>query len=258
MSDTAPTTTAPTTTVQTAAMKPAPTRATSVQRTARTAGFLYLILAVCGGFAEFFVRQALIVRDDAAATANNILASESVFRLGVVGELLGQVVFVMLVLALYRILKHVDRRQAALMVSLVLVAVTITSLNMLNQFAGLYFLGDAGFLQAFDVGQRQALALTFLDLHQAGYFIAQVFFGLWLLPLGNLICKSGFLPRAVGGLLVLAGIGYLVDVVTFFLFPDFGFTVSEFTFLGELALMLWLLVRGVDVPRWERSILRTA
>src|SRR5690606_28912103 len=119
-------------------------------------------------------------------------------------------------------------------------------------------LGDASFLQAFDAGQRQVLALTFLDMHQAGYMIAQVFFGLWLLPLGNLICKSGFLPRVVGGLLVLAGVGYLVDVVTFFLFPNFGITLCELTFIGELALMLWRRVRGVDVPRWERSAARRA
>jgi len=249
----------PAASVPTASLQATVTAPTSgVQKTARTAGIFYLVLAICGGFAEFFVRQALIVRGDAAATASNILANESVFRLGVVGELLGQVVFVMLVLALYRILKHVDKRQAVLMVSFVLVAVTITAFNMLNQYAGLHLLTDASFLQAFDAGQRQALALTFLDMHQAGYMIAQVFFGLWLLPLGNLICKSGFLPRVVGGLLVLAGVGYLVDVATFFLLPNFGVTLSEFTFVGELALMLWLVVRGVNVPRWERSAQRSA
>jgi hypothetical protein len=231
---------------------------TSIQRTARTAGILYLVLAVCGGFAEFFVRQSLIVRGDAAATASRILASQPLFRLGIVSELVGQVAFVLLVLALYRVLKPVGRNHAVVMVAFVLVAVTITSLNMLNQFAALYLLGGAPHLTVFDPGQVQALAMTFLDLHGAGYMIAQVFFGLWLLPLGYLIYRSGFIPKVIGILLIVACVGYLVDVATFFLAPGFDLVVSEFTFVGELALMLWLVVRGVNVERWERRALRTA
>lgn len=235
-----------------------PERPTAVQRTARTAGALYLILAICGGFAEFFVRQAFIVRGDAAVTVNNILGALPTFRLGIVAELVGQVAFVLLVLALYRILKPVHRGHARAMVAFVLVAVTITALNMLNQFAGLYLLSGGAHLAAFDPAQLNALVMTFLDLHQAGYMIAQVFFGLWLLPLGYLIYRSGFLPKVVGALLMLACVGYLVDVATFFLAPGFGVVFSEFTFVGELALMLWLLVFGVNVPRWEQRTLQPA
>lgn len=230
----------------------------TIQRTARTAGFLYLILAVCGGFAEFFVRQSLIVGGDAAATASNILGAQPLFRLGIAAELVGQVAFVLLVLALYRVLKPVGRNYARVMVAFVLVAVTITSLNMLNQFAALHVLAGAPYLTAFDAGQLQALAMTFLDLHHAGYVIAQVFFGLWLLPLGYLIYRSGFIPKLIGVLLMIACAGYLADVATFFLAPGFGVVVSEFTFIGELALMLWLLVMGVNVGRWERRALATA
>lgn len=230
----------------------------TIQRTARTAGFLYLILAVCGGFAEFFVRQSLIVGGDAAATASNILGAQPLFRLGIAAELVGQVAFVLLVLALYRVLKPVGRNYARVMVAFVLVAVTITSLNMLNQFAALHVLAGAPYLTAFDAGQLQALAMTFLDLHHAGYVIAQVFFGLWLLPLGYLIYRSGFIPKLIGVLLVIACAGYLADVATFFLAPGFGVVLSEFTFIGELALMLWLLVMGVNVGRWERRALATA
>jgi hypothetical protein len=229
-----------------------------IQRTARTAGLLYLILAVCGGFAEFFVRQSLIVRGDAAATIGNILSAQPLFRLGIVAELVGQVAFVLLVLALYRVLKPVQRQHARAMVAFVLVAVTITSLNMLNQFAALYLVNGGNHLAAFDAGQLDALVLSFLDLHQAGYMIAQVFFGLWLLPLGYLIVRSGFIPKLIGVLLMIACFGYLTDVATFFLAPGFGVTVSEYTFIGELLLMGWLLVRGVNVARWENRALRTA
>lgn len=233
-------------------------RPTSVQRTARTAGLLYLILAACGAFSEFFVRQALVVRSDAAATAQNILGAQPLFRLGIVSELAGQVVFVLLALALYRVLKPVDRNHAAAMVAFVVVAVAVTCFNMLNQFAALYLLGGGNHLAAFDAGQLQALALSFLDLHRAGYLIAQVFFGLWLLPLGYLIYRSGFIPRLVGVLLMVACFGYLADVATFFLAPGSGVSISEFTFVGELVLMLWLLVRGVNVERWAKVALRTA
>lgn len=230
----------------------------SIQKTARIAGSLYLILAVCGGFAEFAVRQGMIVPGDAAGTASKILASEALFRLGVVSELIGQVVFIVLVLALYRLLKSVNRSQAVLMVIFVIVAVTITCLNMLNQFAALPLLNGAGYLSVFDAGQMQALALYFLNLHKAGYMIAQVFFGLWLLPLGYLVYKSGFMPKLVGILLMVACFGYLIDVVTFFLVPGFQLVISEFTFVGELLLMFWLLVKGVNVKQWEKRELQSA
>lgn len=233
-----------------------PPQPVSVQKTARTAGILYLILAVCGGFAEFFVRKGLIVAGDAAATVSNILAAQPLFRLGIASELTGQVMFVLLVLALYELLKTVNRKHAMAMVAFVLVAATITSLNMLNQFAALYLLGGGAHLAAFDAGQVQALAMMFLDLHHAGYVIAQVFFGLWLLPLGYLIYRSGFIPKFVGVLLMIACLGYLVDVATFFLVPGFGPTFSLVTFVGEPVLLLWLLVRGVNVQRWESRALQ--
>lgn len=232
--------------------------ANSIQKTARTAGFLYLILAVCGGFAEFFVRQALIVPGDAAATVSNILASESMFRLGFVSELIGQAVFILLVLALYKLLRQINQSQAVLMVTFVIVAVTITCLNMLNQFAALLLLSGADYLAVFAADQLQALVLLFLNLHHAGYLIAQVFFGLWLLPLGYLVYKSGFLPSIIGVLLMVACFGYLLDVLIFSLFPTFGVMVSEFTFIGELLLLLWLLIKGVNVSKWEARALETA
>ena len=230
----------------------------SINKTARIAGLLYLLLAILGGGAEFLVRQSMVVPGDAAATAANIVASEWTFRLGFLAELAGQVVFIYLVMALYSILKPVNRYQAVMMVTFVVIAVTITCLNMLNQFAALFFLGEPGYMTVFNGEQLQALALLFLNLHKVGYLIAQVFFGLWLLPLGILVYKSGFFPRLLGILLVVACAGYLADVVIFALFPTVDLVLSEFTFIGELLLLFWLLVKGVNVKRWETRALETA
>jgi len=230
----------------------------SINKTARMAGFLYLILAICGGFAEFFVRQGLIVPGDAVTTVNNIMASELLFRLGFVSELVGQTVFILLGLALYKVLKPVDKNQAVLMVIFVLVAVTITCINMLNQFAALLLLSGADYLTVFEADQLPALVLLFLNLHKAGYLIAQIFFGLWLLPLGYLVYKSGFFPRILGVLLMIACFGYLIDVFTFSLLPDVEVVISEFTFVGELLLLLWLLIKGVNVEQWEKRALESA
>lgn len=224
----------------------------SITATARLAGAWYLVLAICGGFAEFGVRQRLTVAGDAAATAENLLAHASLFRFGIVVELLGQVAFVLLVFALYDLLKVVHRRRAVAMVALVLIAVGLTALNMVNQAAALLVLDGGAWTAAFEPAQRQALATLFLDLHGFGYgVVAQVFFGLWLLPLGALIWQSGFVPKAVGGLVTLAGIGYLVDVVIAAMAPGTGFVLSEFTFVGELLLMGWLLVKGVNGEAWR-------
>jgi hypothetical protein len=234
-----------------------PFRTLSIAATARLAGVFYLILAICGGFAEFGVRQRLIVPGDAAATAQNLLANAGLFRVGIVAELLGQVVFVFLVLALFELLKVVDRRRAVLMVALVLLAVGLTALNMVNQVAALFVLDGGTWTAAFEPAQREAFASLFLDLHAFGYgVVAQVFFGLWLLPLGALIVRSGFIPKVVGWLLALAGVGYLVDVLIAALAPDVGFVLSEFTFVGELLLMGWLLAKGVHVGAWRARYAR--
>lgn len=221
---------------------------------ARIAGVWYLILAICGAFAEFGIRQRFIVPGDAAATADNILANAGMFRFGIGLELLGQVVFVLLVLALFDLLKVVNRGRAVFMVALVFIAVTITSLNMVNQFGALLVLEGGTSLGGAGAAGRNALAMLFLDLHSVGYkIVAQVFFGLWLVPLGMLIWASGFIPRFVGGLLIVAAAGYIADVVLAIFAPEFGVVISEFTFLGEPLLMLWLLIRGVNAEAWLRA-----
>jgi hypothetical protein len=208
----------------------------SIQRTARIAGFLYLMVAVSSGFAAL-VRSSLIVPGDARATAHNIMASEQLFRFGIVSDLIGQVFHILLVLALYGLLRTVNKNQALLMLVFALVPVPISMLNQLNQFAILQLLGSADNSQV----------LFYLNLQNQGVLIAQIFWGLWLFPLGNLVLKSGTLPGILGALLIVAGFGYLVDSFGKFLFHDYHLTISMFTFIGEVLFLLWLLIKGVKV-----------
>ena len=147
---------------------------------------------------------------DAAATAARIRASEALFRLGIAGGIVGDVIFILVALALYRLFERVDRHQALLMATLALTSVPITFLNRVSQIAALVLLGDADFLKVFDPPQREALAMLFLRLYSQGILIVEVFWGLWLIPFGILVWRSGFLPRILGVLLNVAGVGWRV------------------------------------------------
>lgn len=223
-----------------------------IKRTARLAGGLYLALMPFSFFGIIYVPSVLVVRGDAAATARNIMASEWLFRSGTVSHLVGQIIFVFLVLALYRLLESVNKGQAVLMVALALLAVPIAFVNEVNHLAVLQLLSGADYLEAITPAQRQAQAMLFLDLRRSGILVAQVLWGLWLLPLGYLVFRSGFLPRFLGILLIIACGGYLVDAVVQLLFPSIDATISQFTFVGELLLPLWLLFKGVNVEQWQR------
>ena len=143
------------------------------------------------------------------------------------------------------------------MVILVLVAAPIAMLNELNHVAVLLVLSGSDFLTTFSLDQVQASVPLFLNLHEHGVFIAQIFWGLWLFPMGYLIFKSNFLPKALGILMIIGGFGYLVDSFVYFIFPDFNVTFSEFTFLGELLLPLWLMFKGVNHEQWEKYALKS-
>jgi hypothetical protein len=227
---------------------------TRINRTARFAGALYLALAPFSIFGIIYVPSVLIVPGDAAATAGNIMASEGLFRSGIVSHLIGQTIFVFLVLALYQLLKPVNQRHAVLMVVLALLGVPIAFLNELNHFAVLLLLSGPEYLAAFTTDQLHAQAMLFLDLRSFGISVAQIFWGLWLFPLGYLVYRSGFLPRVLGVLVMIGGVGYLFDVVAFLRFPDSTVSISQFTFVGEVVLPLWLLFKGVDVAQWEKRV----
>jgi hypothetical protein len=222
---------------------------------ARVAGFLYLLANLPAPFALVYLPSRLIVPGDAAGTASNIMASESLFRLGIVGLLFNSIANIFLVLALYQLLKVVNRNTASLMVIFMLVVVPIGMLNELNNLAVLQLLSGADYLRVFTTGQLQALMYFFLRLHGQGLNIAQIFWGLWLFPMGYLIFKSGFLPRILGILLMIGCFGYVIQ--SFAAFLGYNVSLIFFTSWGELLLVLWLLIKGVNVEQWRQRELES-
>ena len=230
-------------------------RINSPQKNARVAAFVFLIIFFLGMATELFIRPAIIVPGDAATTVNNIMASESLFHLSLVSDLIRQLFLMLLPLVLYKLLKPVNKTIAALMVIFYLVCVPISMLNELNHFAVLLLSSGAGYLTAFKADQLNALVMFFLDLRKYGTFITQ-FFSFWVLFLGYLVFKSGFLPRILGILLMLGGLCYAVLAVLFFLFPNFDATIfGVFTFIEEALFYLWLLIKGVNVAAWKKRFL---
>jgi hypothetical protein len=234
----------------------------SIKSTARVAGFLYLCLLPLGIFG-MVVASRLVVPGDAAATVGNLQASATLFRLSIVSALLLQVVNIFVVLALFKLLAPVGRKMATLMVLFLLLGVPIAMLNELNNFAALLVAQGAvaegaGTLTSLTAGQVQALVPLFLELHTLGVEIAGIFWGLWLFPMGYLVFRSGFLPKILGILLIVGGAGYLVESLSAFLLPDLQVSVAMFTFWGEVLLPLWLIVKGVNVERWETVALAAA
>jgi hypothetical protein len=225
---------------------------TSLKKTARIAGALYFLACIPAPFSLLYIPRALIVPGNATATASKILASESMFRLGIAGELISSVAFIFVVLALYRLFQGVDKRQASLMVTLFVVSVPISFLNTLNNIAALILLRGADFLPVFTKPQLDALALVFLRLHGQGLILASIFWGLWLVPFGILVYRSGFLPRILGVLLIINCFAYVIPSFTTVLLPQYGAVVSRIALpflLGELAIALWLVIRGArDQP----------
>jgi hypothetical protein len=227
-------------------------------RTARVAGFLYLLTVPLGIFTLLVVPSTLIVSGSAAATAANIGAQESLFRVSIVSALIGSVIAILYVLMLYKLLKPVSRDIAGLMVVLALIGIPIAMLSELAQLGVLQLLGGADYLAVFTTAQLQALAYLLGVLHTQGVNISFIFAGLWLLPLGYLVFTSGFLPRILGVLLIIGGIGYLTDVFAGFLFPESNLKIGLFTGLAEILFLLWILIRGVDVERWRKRALQPA
>jgi len=214
----------------------------------RHAALLYLTASAPAFFSYMYVKPSLMAYSDAAATARNILASESLFRLGIVAELISVTGFIFLVLSLYRLFRHVDATKAAVMVILVLVSIPVSLLNVANLVAALRLLKGGAALAAIGTAQLQAVAMLFLRAHDAGIMIAQIFWGLWLLPLGILVRRSGFVPRILGTLLIFNGLAYPIVTLIWLLAPAYAGTATRVALvpqLGEAWFILWLLVHGI-------------
>jgi hypothetical protein len=229
----------------------------SPQTYARIGGILYLFIIVVGIVGEILVRGRLIVEGDAAATANNILGSETLFRVGLAGDILGYVASIAVAMILYVLLTPVSRNLALLSAFLTITSNAIFGLNGLFHLAAVVVLGDGDALPGFDPQQVQALAYLSLRLHGYGFAIGLIFFGCFLVLLGYLIYRSGYLPRSIGVLLAIGGLGYLTNSFAQILAPALAASLLPWvllpSFLAELGLALWLTVKGVNVPKWEEA-----
>jgi hypothetical protein len=218
------------------------------KKTARIAGFLYLIYIVISIFADVLGRSKLIVLGDAATTARNIMASAWQFRIGFVVDLVATVLFLLTAWALYVLLKPVNKNLALLFLLLNLGGVAVWCFSDLFLIASQLLLSGADYLKVFPVDQLQALAMLFLHIYKNGFSgIAQIFFSVWLFPLGYLVFKSGYLPKVLGIVLMVECFGWLMYPIQFFLLPGnvvLTYLSSAVGFIGEFSLMLWLVIMG--------------
>jgi hypothetical protein len=217
----------------------------SINKTARMAGLFYIIYVIASIIADLFGH---FVFSDASTTVNNIITHESLFRTGVVISLFSYVFFLLAAWYLYVLLKPVNKNMALLFLLLNLGGFAILVYSHLNLFSSLTLLSGADYLKAFQPDQLQAQAMLFINLYKTGSTIAQIPFGVWLLPLGYLVFKSGFLPKILGILLIADCFGLLIYVCQRFLFPGYGviaYPCWALGFIAEVSLTLWLLIKGV-------------
>ena len=230
---------------------------TSPQIYARIGGVLYLIIIVIGLCSSFFVRDKLTVSGDATATANNIMASESMWRISIAADLILLVCSVALTLILYILLRPVNKKLALLAVFFNLVEFPIEAVSKLYLLAALLLSGNADYLKAFEPHQLHALAKISLRLHDYGFGIDLVFFGFACLIYGYLLFRSGYFPKTLGVLMTIAGLSYLTNSFTLILAPAYAGTILPIlvlAFIGESSFCLWLLVKGVNLPKWKEQV----
>lgn len=221
-----------------------------IKKTAHIAGFLYLLVVLTGPFVLLYVPGKVFVAGDAAATVNNILAHQSLYLSYIVVGIVSELLFILVVLTLYRLLKDVNRELAALMVIIILIAAPLAFLSTANQISTLTFARGADLLAVFNKPQRDALAMLLITVDQQGVPVSEIFWGLWLFPLGLLVYRSRFLPRFLGIWLLINGAAYIVLSFTALLRPEYVGLVNKITMpalFGEVGLMLWLLIVGARV-----------
>ncbi|WP_312162956.1 DUF4386 domain-containing protein [Phenylobacterium sp.] len=229
-----------------------------MKRTARLAGLLYVLVALLTPFVLFYVPSQLYVPGDASATVGRISANQDLFVAAIVVGLVSELLFVSVILLLYRLLKAVDEPLALVMVVLIMLQVPLAILGLGNEVATLQFIRGGEFLNVFDEPQRNALAMLMINVDRQGVLISQVFWGLWLLPLGVLAFRSQFIPRLFGVWLVLNGLAYVALSAIGLAMPEYqasAFNIAVPLMFGELALAMWLLIVGIRVkaPSVDRS-----
>jgi hypothetical protein len=225
-------------------------------KAARIAGAVYLSMVLTGPFSLIYAPSRLIASGDAETTANNVLNHEALFRLWIIGDLWMHIIFICLGVTLYRLLNSVSKPWGVAMIGFVLVSAAVGFLNTLNNIAAFILFRGADFLNVFEAAQRNALGMLFLRLHSQGNLINEMFWGLWLFPFGLLVFRSGFLPRIIGTWLMINCFAWLVlSPIALFAssYYDAAFRYAQPFLFGELAIMLWLLIKGAKVTSPARA-----
>jgi hypothetical protein len=233
----------------------------SIQKLARVAGGLYLLIAVLAGFVHFYVPGELMVSGDAGTTASNIMASQGLFRMSIGVELVILLSEIVLSVLLYILLKPVNKTLSLVAAVSRLAMTTIHGVNLLNHFIVLLLLGGAGYLTVFEPDQLHALVMVFLDAYDYGFTVGVVFLFLHALILGYLIFKSGYFPKILGVLFVIASFGYLIDGFSHVLLANYQKGPVYLALpiaIAEIAFPLWLLIKGVNVEKWEKRVHESA
>jgi hypothetical protein len=228
----------------------------SPQIYARIGGILYLLIIVAGALGEIFIRGRLIVSGDAVSTANHIMTSQSLWRIGIAGDIMMHVFDIPLMLVFYVLLKPVNKKLALLAVLFNLIQTAVLVANKLNLLMPLFLLGNADYMKVFEPNQLYALVYLFVKLHDYGFGVGLIFFGFECMVLGYLISRSGYFPKIIGILMQVAGLSYLTNSFVLLLAPPFASVIVPAILLpaliGESSLCLWLILKGVNIQQWNR------
>ncbi|WP_316635487.1 DUF4386 domain-containing protein [uncultured Flavobacterium sp.] len=221
----------------------------NLKRTARIAGLIYLFIAITGVFGIMYVPMQLIDSDNLPLTMRTILGHEFLFRAGIMSNLVCQTLFVFLVLQLYKLFQEISRHLSRTMFALVIVGVPIAFLIIFNQLFALLLLKE-NFMKDFPPAQLQSLVMAFIKMYNYGNVVIGIFWGLWLIPFGQLVYRSRFIPKILGILLIIGGSAYVLDAFTFVLFPAYHYSVTGIivgltSSVAEFAMVFWLLIKGV-------------
>jgi hypothetical protein len=234
----------------------------SIKQTARTTGILYLVMFITAPIAILMVSSKLIVPDDAATTTANIVANEGLFRFSIAGHLVVVLLDLAISVLLYVILKPVNRILAMLAMASRLVMTAMRGINLVNYFIVLQLVNGVALTGTPDASHFQSLVMVYLNAFDSGFSLDLVFFALHLFLIGYLVFRSGFFPKILGILLLIASIGYLAGSITHILFPDYQKIVDSIIMIpntiAELAFPLWLLIKGINVKKWEELALDSA
>ncbi len=230
----------------------------SAKSIARFAGLLYLLQIPLGVFGIIYVPKLLAVEGNLEKTCSNILAHEQTFRLSMVSAVLCALITVATAYYLYKLFKPVNQTYSKMIVVLTLLVAPITILNELNNAAVLLLLKSSDINVGFTTAQSQGLVSFFLKMHQYGLQFVNIFFGLWLFPMAVLVIRSGYVPRVIGYFLLVTCLGYLLDFSIFFLAPHCKLVFSEYTWMGEVMMVTWLLIKGVRQNEFDKRYGTTA